>query len=112
MATNIIRKLYHTARHAALRAYVGYRSLAGAVNRSQNEANRQTQAKHKAHVQEQKLAAMHRRKATKARVQGVKKVTRSVTKGTRKERADQLRAYRRNPNTRATLRKRVKFYTV
>jgi hypothetical protein len=103
MATNLVRKLYGTARHAAIRAYTGYRALSDAVAQYQGQGE--------ARAKERKVASAQRQKQVKSRVRAVKKVSRTVTTGSRIERANQLRSIRKDPRKRQTLRTRVKFYT-
>jgi hypothetical protein len=107
MATNLVRKLYGTARHAAIRAYTGYRALSDAVAQYQGQGEARTAAQAK----ERKVASAQRQKQVKSRVRAVKKVSRTVTTGSRIERANQLRSIRKDPRKRQTLRTRVKFYT-
>lgn len=107
MATNLVRKLYGTARHAAIRAYTGYRALTSAVAQYQGQGD----ARVAEAAKQRKTAAAQRQKQVKSRVKAVKKVTRTVTTGSRSERAAQLKSIRKDPRKRQTLRTRVKFYT-
>lgn len=114
MATNLIRKLYNTARHTAIRAYIGYRALRGATRQYQKDADKKAAVearKTKANIRQKKFTAQEQRKRVRSRVLGVRKLTKTVTTGSRVERAGQLRHLRSNPATKAVLRRRIKFYT-
>lgn len=101
MATNLLRSLGNRARTIYRATFIG------ASAAKQIHDNR----KHKKAAAAQQASAARSRQV-KQRVAGVNRVTRSVTYGNRKQRAKQLRSMRNNPAQRATLKRRVKFYTL
>lgn len=118
MATNVVSRLFHAARRAVAKTYLAGRLVQGHYERRANEAHREAVAGHKAASQayksamrvHQQQAKMHKQ-SVKARVAGVRAAGKQVTKGSRTQRAQQLRQLRANPAQRQQLRRRVKFKT-
>lgn len=85
--------------------------LAAHAHKQQAAAYKSAAKLHKQQVTAHASAVKARQKYFKARVKGVQAVTRTITKGSRKQRAAQLRTLRNNPRTRSILRSQVKYKT-
>lgn len=109
MATQLLRRLLGHGVRVAQHGYAAARLAQPKVIQAQTVQPIQAQLVRPGST---RAAVRARRRHVKARVGGVKKTTRAVTKGNRQQRAAQLRSYRANPQTRAALRNRVKFYTI
>ncbi len=107
MATNLLRQLGGHARRIVKRVY----AYGLVKQRAQANAERHVMKSLQDQVKAHKTAQVTQAKVVKAKVRGVQRTTRSVTKGNRKQRAHQLRLLRSNPATKQQLRRRAQFYT-
>lgn len=81
------------------------------AHKQQASAYKSAAKLHKQQVTAHASAVKARKQYFRARVKGVQAVTRTITKGSRKQRATQLRNLRNNPRTRSILRTQVKYKT-
>lgn len=107
MATNLIRKVYSGVRRIVNSGFIAGKAIQAHRENQRHKANAAYQTAVRTHNQQTKL----HQQSVKARVQGVRSAVKSVTKGNRHQRAQQLRSMRSNPAQRAQLRRRVKFKT-